>query len=161
MATEEGDFSRRDVELNEEMVEMLSVKRRCCFCIPCFGSDRSRTVGLNWWQKVRTADDEKGWWTRGISAVKKIRQWSEIVAGPKWKTFIRRFNRSKSGGSRNAKFQYDPLSYSLNFDEGPGQNGNSVDEEVYGFRNFSSRFASVPMSAKSSMDLGKEAPAFS
>ncbi|KAA8542647.1 hypothetical protein F0562_023854 [Nyssa sinensis] len=124
------------------MAKMLFVKRRCCFCIPCFGSNRSPTVGLYWWQKMRTTENEEGWWARGINGVKKLREWSEILAGPRWKTFIRRFNRSKSGGggSRHGKFQYDPLSYALNFDEGSGQNGNSEDDGEDGFRKFSSRY---------------------
>jgi len=90
----------------------------------------------------------------------KLREWSEIVAGPKWKTFIRRFNRSKSGG-RQSKYQYDPLSYALNFDEGPGKNGNSEEDDEFRFRNFSARYATVPVSANSSMDLGKDGPNFS
>ncbi|KAK2975016.1 hypothetical protein RJ640_001226 [Escallonia rubra] len=58
---------------------------------------------------------------------------------------------SGSGG-RSGKFQYDPLSYALNFDEGPGQNGDlEGSEEDYRFQNFSSRYAS--------MDLGKDGPA--
>ncbi|KAL0658661.1 hypothetical protein Bca4012_079246 [Brassica carinata] len=35
---------------------------------------------------------EPRWW---ILAILKIRYWSEIVAGPRWKTFIRRFNRAR------------------------------------------------------------------
>ncbi|KAF5946458.1 hypothetical protein HYC85_016686 [Camellia sinensis] len=88
----------------------------------------------------------------------KVREWSEIVAGPRWKTFIRRFNRNKSGGSKHANFQYDPLSYALNFDDGSAQIADLEDE--YGFPNFSSRYAAIPMTAKSSMDFGKDAPAF-
>lgn len=95
---------------------------------------------------TNATQDGDQWWHRGFRAFKKLREWSEIVAGPKWKTFIRRFNRNRSGGGgggRHGKFQYDPLSYSLNFDEGPGYNGNNVDDEDFsGFRNFSTRFAS-------------------
>ncbi|KAA8548074.1 hypothetical protein F0562_004665 [Nyssa sinensis] len=36
--------------------------------------------------------------------------------------------RTGSGGGRHGKFHYDPLSYALNFDDGPGQNGN-LDED--------------------------------
>ena len=57
----------------------------------------------------------------------KVREWSEIVAGPRWKTLIRRFNRDNR---RHGKFQYDPLSYALNFDE-----------EDRACSNFSARFA--------------------
>lgn len=162
-----GEFSHIDMEESneEEATQMLFAKRRCCFCIPRFHSSNrssSSTVGLNWWHKVRRTDDsQEGLWARGLSAVKKLREWSEIVAGPKWKTFIRRFNRNKSsGGNRQPKYQYDPLSYALNFDQ--GLNGNSEEEDDdYRFRNFSARYATVPISANSSMDLAKDGPNFS
>lgn len=78
----------------------------------------------------------------------KLREWSEIVAGPRWKTFIRRFNRNKSFGKQmqSSKFQYDPLDYALNFDQGPLENGDSELENEYMIRNFSSRYVS-PRSA--------------
>lgn len=125
---------------------------RCCFCFPCFSSRRTPTVGIAFWERIRTAQihSDRNLWARGVRAFQKVREWSEIVAGPRWKTFIRRFNRNKSGsggggaGGRHGQFHYDPLSYSLNFDEGPGQNGNLEDENDYGgFRAFSTRYASV------------------
>ncbi|CAK9138635.1 unnamed protein product [Ilex paraguariensis] len=159
---EAREFSHIDAESNEETSEMLFTKRRCGYCIPCFGSSNGSSPNLNWWRRIRTPErDDGSFWVRGIGVFKKLREWSEIVAGPRWKTFIRRFNRNKSGViSRNAKFQYDPLSYALNFDEGPGQNGNPEEEIDYISRNFSSRYASVPVSAKTSMDLGKDDPTF-
>ncbi|KAF8100061.1 hypothetical protein N665_0231s0001 [Sinapis alba] len=63
----------------------------CCSCL---------TVGSSWWQR-NTLDlhsnhrHEPRWWIR---AILKIREWSEIVAGPRWKTFIRRFNRDQRRG---------------------------------------------------------------
>lgn len=162
MATEGREFSPRDTEANEDAVEMLFSKRRCCFCIPYRSSSSSTTtLGLNWWQRVRVSESQDGsLWDRGINAFKKLREWSEIVAGPRWKTFIRRFNRTKSGGRQSAKFQYDPLSYSLNFDEGPGNNGNSDEEDDFRFRNFSSRYATASVPNKGSIDLGKDGPNF-
>ncbi|EPS69831.1 hypothetical protein M569_04939, partial [Genlisea aurea] len=67
------------------------------------------------------------WCGKGVvvEALKKVREWSELVAGPKWKTFIRRFNHIASGGRAKPpppRFQYDPLSYALNFDDGLGKN---------------------------------------
>ncbi|XP_052176713.1 uncharacterized protein LOC127791021 [Diospyros lotus] len=161
MATGGGDISFEDEESSEAMAQELSRKRRrrrCCFRIPCFRSaKRSPVVG----QVARTAESDENWW---ISALKKLREWSEIVAGPRWKTFLRQFNLSRSGrgrgrgaGKRKARFQYDPLSYSLNFDDGPGQN-RDFDEE-YGSRTFSVRFAAIPTSAKSSADFGKNVTA--
>ncbi|XP_022740197.1 uncharacterized protein LOC111292207 [Durio zibethinus] len=131
----------------------------CCFWMPCGSAIRSI-----WWQRIATDDTnsvasanvshKEQWWTRGW---KKVREWSELVAGPKWKTFIRRFNKNKNGNG-GAKFHYDPLSYSLNFDDGPGRNGY-FDEDLFN-RNFSSRYASLPVSTKSSMDFGKDGPCF-
>ncbi|OVA03722.1 hypothetical protein BVC80_1431g38 [Macleaya cordata] len=152
---------------DQEMADMVFAKRGCCFWVPCLGSgsnSRSETVGLVWWERIhhRTAENssEERWWTKGWNTLKKVREWSEIIAGPKWKTFIRRFNKNKNGGGggRSGKFQYDPFSYALNFDEGPGQNGLLDDDFAY--RDFSSRYAAIPISAKSSMDLGKDAPSF-
>lgn len=116
-----------------------------CFPTCCFSSRRGGSV---WWERVRSSTSFSQshatgsgdrWWSRGLRAIKKIREWSEIVAGPRWKTFIRRFNRHRSP-KRMANYQYDPFSYALNFDEGPGKNGDCCDD---GFRNFSTRYAAV------------------
>ncbi|KAL1357176.1 hypothetical protein HN51_009146 [Arachis hypogaea] len=147
----------------EERSNSLLSNARCTFCFPCcFGSRRSASVGIAWWERVRTRSWSESqtqavtgsvgvrWWARGFM---KVREWSEIVAGPRWKTFIRRFNRSRSGGGNGGrygqvgKYQYDPLSYALNFDEGPGQNGDSDDHSYEGFRNFSCRYAAAPVSS--------------
>ncbi|XP_010532364.1 PREDICTED: uncharacterized protein LOC104808387 [Tarenaya hassleriana] len=118
----------------------------------------SSPVGVAWWHRIRHEDR---WWTR---AILKLREWSEIVAGPRWKTFIRRFNRSNhlhGGGDRdrhgNGQFQYDALSYALNFDEGPVvEDGGVADEDrAYGgFRSFSTRYAAVPPSNKKTIAGG-------
>ncbi|KAJ8536380.1 hypothetical protein K7X08_034781 [Anisodus acutangulus] len=136
----------------EPSQETTSEKRRCCFFFPSSGG----SVSLKWWRKVRRTEEVKegSVWLKGINVFKKLREWSEIVAGPRWKTFIRRFNRNKNG--THGKFQYDPLSYALNFDE--GHNGKGDDE--YGLRDFSTRYASIPASARGSMDLGKDGPNF-
>ncbi|KAA8535279.1 hypothetical protein F0562_030282 [Nyssa sinensis] len=53
--------------------------------------------------------------------LKKAKEVSELVAGPKWKNLIRKvskcFNKKKSS---RTQFQYDPHSYALNFDDGRG-----------------------------------------
>lgn len=91
----------------------------------------------------------------------KVREWSEIVAGPRWKTFIRRFNHNKSFGKQSSKFQYDPFSYALNFDQGPLQNGDPEAENEYMIRNFSSRYvlpppSTIPVIGKTPVDMGKD-----
>lgn len=156
----------------EEASTPLYNDSRCCFCFHnCFPSrTRSSPLGPSLWERIGSGQHDDRWWARGVRALKKLREWSEIVAGPKWKTFIRRFNRTRSGSGgpphRHGKFHYDPLGYSLNFDEGPNSAYlEEADAEHGSFRNFSTRFAAVPVPAKhaTSMDIsgkGKEVPVF-
>ncbi|CAI9112600.1 OLC1v1013068C1 [Oldenlandia corymbosa var. corymbosa] len=136
-------------------------KRRCCFCFD-WGSTRSPTRGPNWWQRVRSGElgRDKSLWSRGINAFKKIREWSEIVAGPRWKTFIRRFNRGGSRKNNSSNCRYDPLSYALNFDEGPGQNEDFDRDDDHRLRNFSVRYASIPAAGKGSAADSTDGPNF-
>ncbi|VVA16933.1 PREDICTED: unknown [Prunus dulcis] len=129
-------MAMEDVDL--ESIGHGRTSSRCCFCIPASSA---------WWERMRANQNNDRWWSRGFKAFYKLREWSEIVAGPRWKTFIRRFNRNRSGGGgssgagrHHGKFQYDPLSYALNFDEGK----EDEDDEDGGFRDFSTRFASLP-----------------
>lgn len=129
------------VELESESPTTGHLQQRSrALCFPCFASRWQRVRSTSWSeQSHEPISSGNRWWSRGIKALKKLREWSEIVAGPKWKTFIRRFNRHRSS-KRMSKYQYDPLSYALNFDEGHGQNGDCDDD---GFRNFSTRYAAV------------------
>ncbi|KAG6482344.1 hypothetical protein ZIOFF_058975 [Zingiber officinale] len=111
------------------------------FCSPCSSSSSSHSASEPW---------HGSWWNRVIS---KIRDFSDKVVAPRWKTLVRSFSRKNdnnehhSGGDDGwktrsmARFQYDPMSYALNFDEGP------EDEDAqFGHRDFSARFA-APTSA--------------
>ncbi|KAK3225235.1 hypothetical protein Dsin_005097 [Dipteronia sinensis] len=153
MAVDEAAMAhQRDLEPIEETSSNSLLRNKRCGCFPCFnsrGSSSSPTVGLAWWERIRTVHQiqpphSQRWWTPAVSAFLRVREWSEIVAGPKWKTFIRRFNRNRSSNSNHnhnhGKYQYDPLSYSLNFDE---SHDFDKDEDFGGFRNFSSRYAST------------------
>ncbi|GMJ15849.1 hypothetical protein HRI_005254100 [Hibiscus trionum] len=67
---------------------------------------------------------------------KKLQEISEVLAGPRWKNFIRRFsiygiNKKK----RSTTMQYDIQSYELNFDEGVHREADA------GYLGFSARFA--------------------
>ncbi|CAN6164481.1 unnamed protein product [Urochloa humidicola] len=114
-----------------------------------------------WWHRVgASSSGRRRWWRRGVDALMKVREWSELVAGPRWKTFIRRFRRGgPSHGAGSGKLNYDPLSYSLNFDEGHA-GGSPEDGDYASYPDFSARFvAPLPASAKTSMDLGgRDAP---
>ncbi|XP_012081227.1 uncharacterized protein LOC105641315 [Jatropha curcas] len=77
---------------------------------------------------------------------KKVKEVSEVVAGPKWKTFIRKislyFNKQKNNHhhNNNSQFQYDPQSYALNFDDG---GADRREEDGLLLPAFSSRFTTV------------------
>ncbi|KAK1434669.1 hypothetical protein QVD17_00418 [Tagetes erecta] len=73
-----------------------------------------------------------------MKRAKSLKEYSELVAGPKWKNFIRRFGRkTKIRSNANTPFQYDPQSYALNFNDGAG---NHEDDDLLP-RSFSTRFA--------------------
>ncbi|KAI3520787.1 hypothetical protein L1887_10239 [Cichorium endivia] len=141
--------------IDEELIEDASFsRRRCCFWMPCMHCDRlTISVGPNWW--LGPAEDGKAednrWWSKGLLPLKKIKEWSELVAIPKLKTFIRRFNKQRCP---RGKFQYDRASYLLNFDEGPGH----LEGDDRQPHNFSTRYSSVIVSGKPSMVLGEHRP---
>lgn len=135
---------RRDVS-TDDFEETAFFRRRCCceWTFPCYGTPKTKN-----WERILTSESEhhdgggdRSWWSDGVKAFKKVREWSELVAGPKWKTFIRRFNKAPAR-PKSGKFQYDPCSYALNFDQGLGQNGQFEDDGV--FRDFPSRYAAIP-----------------
>ena len=140
MAMESREFSHTDMESSSQgSTKVLFGQKRCCFCIPGFTYSRSSsTVGLNWWNKVRTVENDEELWSKVSSP------WKSLGSG--W-----RFNRTKSGG-KIAKFQYDPSSYELNFNKGPGQNGNPKEDDDYMHWNFSSRYATF-LVGQSSMEM--------
>ena len=150
MDTDLGGASAAGMDEAEAAFFARRGRRCCCFPWPAASHQRvGAAAGLA---------EEESWWQR---AVLKVREWSELVAGPRWKTFIRRFGRAGPPtrphhhfGGR--KLNYDALSYALNFDEG---HGASPEGDFTGYRDFSARFVGPPASAKSSMDLGgRDAP---
>ncbi|XP_050222173.1 uncharacterized protein LOC126672267 [Mercurialis annua] len=146
--------------------EPAFAQRNCCFCFPFLNAESpASSSGSIFWQRINplessnpatpvyaSSSDDDGWWIRGW---KKMREWSEIVAGPKWKNLIRKISKKRRpNGHGSGTFRYDPLSYALNFDEGQnGQNGH-FDEDLMG-RGFSSRY-SLPPSCKTSLDFDRE-----
>lgn len=152
--SEEEMIAENPEDQSEMEADVAFARRGCCFWMRCLGSEKPARGGSIWWERIGgAAEREDGWWSRGVNSLKKIREWTEIHAGPKWKTFIRQFGRNRSG--RHGKFNYDPLSYALNFDEGSRWCGHPDDER--GYVDFSSRYASLlPSAAKSSLDLGED-----
>lgn len=136
----EMEIGRADSE-PETTSNPLHRESACCSFHPGF---RSTTVGSSWWQRIHSNHrHQPRWWVR---AILKIREWSEIVAGPRWKNFIDRFNRDQRRGrdwDDSAKYKYDTLSYKLSFEDENEDNDN--DARFGGFRSFSMRYASVPV----------------
>lgn len=133
-------------ESDRIMFEKAKNDRNCCFFFPCFrsfGGDSSSSSA------AAAADSSGKWWKKLMKPVAKIREWSELVAGPRWKTFIRRFNH-QGQKSKMQRFNYDPLSYALNFDDGihedddddPDRSNADLPPSLH--RGFSTRFASAP-----------------
>ncbi|KAL5981932.1 hypothetical protein ACLOJK_015999 [Asimina triloba] len=159
MGPTSGNAETEQRREDDECQDVIFKKRGCCFWIPYFGSSQSPAGGASWERIDGGAESEPKnkektrWWK---DAAKKVREWSEVVAGPRWKTLVRRFNKKVSRSmKRKRKFQYDPMSYAMNFDgsfDADGENGH---------RSFSVRYATLPASAKSSMDFGRDGPDFS
>ncbi|KAL3744284.1 hypothetical protein ACJRO7_013529 [Eucalyptus globulus] len=100
---------------------------------------------LKWWrggggahpymQRQHGGNDGGESWT--VSQFKKVREFTELVAGPKWKNFIRKVGgywRSDRKRNPQGKFGYDAESYALNFDGGGGE------EDGLLMQGFSARF---------------------
>ncbi|KAL6633562.1 hypothetical protein ACP70R_026233 [Stipagrostis hirtigluma subsp. patula] len=151
MDTDLGGASAAGLDDAEAAFFARRGRRCCCFPWPAPSHQRAGAAA------ALGAAEEESWWQRAADAVLKVREWSELVAGPRWKTFIRRFGRGQPRPHHfGRKLNYDALSYALNFDEG---HGASPEGDYTGYRDFSSRFAVPPASAKSSMDLGgRDAP---
>ncbi|KAK4265308.1 hypothetical protein QN277_026376 [Acacia crassicarpa] len=82
------------------------------------------------WQRLRPEDDNDGGGGGGVWVMNKLRKMkeaSEVIGGPKWKkTFIRKINCNRK---QKIRFQYDEHSYALNFDSG----SNSEEDEDLDF----------------------------
>ncbi|KAI3439572.1 uncharacterized protein J3R85_004680 [Psidium guajava] len=143
--------SRRNKEADPMIEEGSSPPHHTSLCCNhCFGFCRPgrprQPSSSSFWERIGSSHFDRRWWAPGLRVLKKLREWSEIVAGPRWKTFIRRFSRSRSitaagvahDPNRHGKFNYDPMSYALNFDEGPGHDPHLDDEDHFRrYRNFS------------------------
>ena len=117
-------------------------------CCCCGSDDEHSALRPSWLQKVRrsnpSADSLDGnsqkWWRKGWNSIRRAGEWSKSViddtgsccSGPKWKHFVRRFKRDgkRMYSSKPSRFQYDPLSYQLNFDNGSRR---VEDYQVQGF----------------------------
>ncbi|KAA0050037.1 hypothetical protein IC582_003832 [Cucumis melo] len=111
-----------------------------CFQLFGFGSNRNRNYeGANLLQQKQGREEES--WM--VKKLKKVKEVSEMVAGPKWKNFIRKMGGYLKGKKQRNRFQYDPESYALNFDGG----FDGEEDDHHPPIGFSSRFA-VPLASR-------------
>ncbi|KAG9456221.1 hypothetical protein H6P81_000729 [Aristolochia fimbriata] len=129
-ASERANFIERPssegAKAGEGEEDFFASSGGCWDLLCCFGSRRESGYSD---EKSLLQGEPQGeaWWLRKARSVKEF---SEVVAGPKWKTFLRRF--SNGFKRRRSQFQYDPQSYALNFVD---------DEEERECPSFSTRFA--------------------
>ncbi|XP_028798236.1 uncharacterized protein LOC114753699 [Neltuma alba] len=119
----DADLSKQGYDCEED--EGASSPSACgCFRrIICSPWRRSAGYVLHQKEEAEEGEEEVGggsvkekWWEKKMKKVKEI---SEILGGPKWKNYLRyRFRFRMSQKMKRMQFQYDPKSYALNFDEG-------------------------------------------
>ncbi|XP_028760829.1 uncharacterized protein LOC114719485 [Neltuma alba] len=66
------------------------------------------------WRQHEEEDDNDGGEGWLMNKLRRMKEALEVIARPKWKTFIRKMNCRK----QNNRFQYDEHSYALNFNNG-------------------------------------------
>ncbi|GAU11971.1 hypothetical protein TSUD_195950 [Trifolium subterraneum] len=100
-----------------------------------------RVFTSQWWQrhdeegKHLLDEGNKGEETWVMEKLRNMKETSEVIAGPKWKTFIRKISGYGKKQQKH-RFQYDAHSYALNFNSG----AQSEDDE-YLPPSFSTRFS--------------------
>ncbi|KAJ0030431.1 hypothetical protein Pint_12466 [Pistacia integerrima] len=148
--TDDDSYIEEDYQCYEEAA--VKTCSYCgCFEELCFLWHRRNKNGGKGRYLLHQQQQERGiresWLKKRVRKVKEV---SEVLAGPKWKTFIRRSSNSLNGISKKRKshmqFQYDPQSYKLNFDD--GSDGGHID--------FLARYA-APVVEISKGELGIEA----
>ncbi|KAL7166016.1 hypothetical protein ACSBR2_036808 [Camellia fascicularis] len=123
---------------NEEDMEDMNEENGTtpgCGCLWLLCSTRHRNNdSQQWYNLLQQQGEMKGSWV--MKKAKKLREVSEILAGPKWKNFIRRFSIHGIYSKKRSRMQflYDPQSYALNFDNGD-------DHIVVVDHHFAARFA--------------------
>ncbi|KAE8663427.1 hypothetical protein F3Y22_tig00112980pilonHSYRG00037 [Hibiscus syriacus] len=124
-AKETRPLRAEDEDYSQDFEDPLSSS----FCGGCFrGIFRWRHGYL-----LQYEENRESWVKR---RAKKLQEISELLAGPRWKNFIRRFSiYGINKKRRSTTMQYDIQSYELNFDEGVHREADA------GYLGFSARFA--------------------
>ncbi|KAI5674457.1 hypothetical protein M9H77_14821 [Catharanthus roseus] len=110
--------------------------RLCCFGWKQGNTNQESKFLL---QGDKNRGEEESWVSKKF---KKLKEFSEVIAGPKWKNLIRKIGKycNPKKSRTQQQHMYSPQSYALNFDDG------EEDEDDDLFLNFSSRF-SAPLTS--------------
>ncbi|KAK4369872.1 hypothetical protein RND71_009347 [Anisodus tanguticus] len=100
-----------------------------CFKFRCFQSTQKENEANSLLQENK---DSSTWM---VKKLKDLKEYSELVAGPKWKNLVRKIGKYCNNPKKKTQLQYDSDSYALNFDDDVVENDDGL------LRNFSSRFA--------------------
>lgn len=110
----------------EDIMDLSGEVAAGCMCFRGFGWGSSYSYQLLWEEGSRD-----GWF---LTKAKELKAMSELLAGPKWKNFIRKFSVQMQGRRiKREQFGYDAESYALNFDDG------DADETRHGMTSFACR----------------------
>ncbi|KAJ9167692.1 hypothetical protein P3X46_019301 [Hevea brasiliensis] len=102
----------------------------CCFYRLCWKRNNN---GSHRYLLSKLEEINDGWF---VERARKLKEISEVLAGPRWKNFIRRFTKVHGfNKKRRTQYQYDPQSYALNFDDGIDKDAEDA------FPDFSARFS--------------------
>ncbi|XP_071726819.1 uncharacterized protein [Rutidosis leptorrhynchoides] len=133
---QEGNYHISNDYYNYNDEEVISSSGCGCFRLFSYFDIRHQDGESSAFIYHRTGDvaDDDSWF---MNRFKTLKEFSELVAGPRWKNFIRKFSKKPRKG--NSPFQYDPESYALNFNNSNG--GINGDDDDMLPSSFSTRFA--------------------
>jgi|UniRef100_A0A2N9FWW3 hypothetical protein len=87
-----------------------------CGCLRLLGfKQRQSNDNESKYLLQQKGEHRETWWVEKLNKVKEV---TEVLAGPKWKTFIRKISGFGINKKQKKRFQYDSQSYALNFDTG-------------------------------------------
>ncbi|KAI8020989.1 hypothetical protein LOK49_LG03G01610 [Camellia lanceoleosa] len=113
MNSPSSPINEHEQEGNDDYEETFSARGCSCFRLFCFERRQSNGWESNRLLQQHNGEHKETWLANMLRPVKES---SEMLAGPKWKNFIRRVG--KYFGKRKTQFRYDSHSYALNFDDG-------------------------------------------
>lgn len=129
---------------DQEFDDIASSSGYCC-CFGIGGWRKTNHESKYLLQETNNGHEQykESWY---VNKLKKLKEYSEVVAGPKWKNFVRKIGKYLKPKKSRTQSMYSPQSYALNFDDAEEQEDDL-------FASFSSRF-SAPLSGNQQKTAG-------